>query len=252
MSPWLASYLERTRNPWACVVFVVPLLVAYEFGLCSLSSNPDELRTGADALLRSLFHAAGIQRGWVPPAVVAFGLFAWGWLADNRPWEDPLGTWSGMIFESVLFAGVLFALVQAAFPALAHSGGIVQNVLGNYLEISSGNSPETTWAMILRFVGAGIYEETIFRLIGFSALRLLFLIGDMRPRWATILAAVVSAALFAAAHHIGGGNEHINATVFLYRMLAGLYFTAVFQMRGFGIAVGAHAGYDVLVGLILR
>ncbi|MEI7688106.1 MAG: CPBP family intramembrane glutamic endopeptidase [Planctomycetota bacterium] len=252
MSPWLASYLERTRNPWACVVFVVPLLIAYEVGLRSLNANPDELRTGADAQLQRFFYAAGVEGGWVQPAVVAFGLFAWGWLADRRPWEDPLGTWSGMVLESVLFAGVLFGVVQASFPALAHSGGVVQNVLGNYLEISPGNSPETTWAMILRFVGAGIYEETIFRLIGFSLLRLLFLIGDLRPRRATILAAGVSAVLFAAAHHMGGGSEHINATVFLYRMLAGLYFTAVFQTRGFGIAVGAHAGYDVLVGLILR
>jgi hypothetical protein len=28
-----------------------------------------------------------------------------------------------------------------------------------------------------------------------------------------------------------------------------LYFTALYQFRGFGIAVGAHACYDVLVGI---
>jgi hypothetical protein len=28
-----------------------------------------------------------------------------------------------------------------------------------------------------------------------------------------------------------------------------LYFTLLFVARGFGIAVGAHAGYDVLVGV---
>jgi hypothetical protein len=31
-----------------------------------------------------------------------------------------------------------------------------------------------------------------------------------------------------------------------------LYFAWLYQARGFGIAVGAHAGYDVLVGLILQ
>ena len=36
---------------------------------------------------------------------------------------------------------------------------------------------------------------------------------------------------------------------FLFRVLAGLYFTAIYQFRGFGIAVGAHACYDVLVGI---
>ena len=39
--------------------------------------------------------------------------------------------------------------------------------------------------------------------------------------------------------------------VFLFRVLAGLYFTALFVGRGFGVAVGAHAGYDVLVGVSL-
>lgn len=39
--------------------------------------------------------------------------------------------------------------------------------------------------------------------------------------------------------------------VFLFRTLAGLYFTAVYQVRGFGSAVGAHACYDVLVGVLV-
>jgi hypothetical protein len=80
----------------------------------------------------------------------------------------------------------------------------------------------------------------------------LLLAGDFPRPAATTLAAVVSAVLFAAAHHLGAGLESFQATVFLYRTLAGLYFAWLFALRGFGIAVGAHAGYDVLVGLILR
>ena len=33
---------------------------------------------------------------------------------------------------------------------------------------------------------------------------------------------------------------------------AGLYFALLFRLRGFGIAVGAHALYDVMVGVVLR
>jgi hypothetical protein len=32
-------------------------------------------------------------------------------------------------------------------------------------------------------------------------------------------------------------------------LLAGTYFALVFRLRGFGVAVGAHACYDVLVGV---
>jgi hypothetical protein len=41
----------------------------------------------------------------------------------------------------------------------------------------------------------------------------------------------------------------MRADYFVFRSAAGLYFTFLFITRGFGIAVGAHAGYDILVGL---
>ena len=39
--------------------------------------------------------------------------------------------------------------------------------------------------------------------------------------------------------------------VFLFRMLAGIYFALLFRLRGFGIAVGTHAFYDIIVGVTL-
>jgi hypothetical protein len=41
----------------------------------------------------------------------------------------------------------------------------------------------------------------------------------------------------------------MRADYFVFRTMAGLFFTLLFITRGFGIAVGAHAGYDILVGL---
>jgi hypothetical protein len=35
----------------------------------------------------------------------------------------------------------------------------------------------------------------------------------------------------------------------VFRLVAGLYFAALFQYRGFGIAVGAHACYNLMVGI---
>ena len=67
-------------------------------------------------------------------------------------------------------------------------------------------------------------------------------------RTAVALAALTAAVLFAVAHHVGAHGEPVDGFNFLFRVLAGLYFTALYQYRGFGIAVGAHACYDVLVG----
>ena len=47
-------------------------------------------------------------------------------------------------------------------------------------------------------------------------------------------------------------GESFQLVTFLFRTCAGLYFTWIYNLRGFGIAVGAHASYDVLVGLLMR
>jgi hypothetical protein len=57
---------------------------------------------------------------------------------------------------------------------------------------------------------------------------------------------LVSAVLFSAAHHIVGG-EPWRVGVFVYRILCGLIFAALFQWRGFAVAVYTHALYDVFV-----
>ena len=65
---------------------------------------------------------------------------------------------------------------------------------------------------------------------------------------AVILAAAASALLFSAAHHVGPFGDPFDGYVFLFRTIAGVYFAVLMETRGFGIAVGAHACYDVLVG----
>jgi membrane protease YdiL (CAAX protease family) len=103
---------------------------------------------------------------------------------------------------------------------------------------------------LLCFIGAGIYEETLFRLVLYSGLRWLLLRVEVPWPGPGMLAAVVSALLFSAAHNIGPYGEDFQPFVFAFRAAAGMYFVVLYQLRGFGIAVGAHAGYDVLVGLL--
>jgi len=61
--------------------------------------------------------------------------------------------------------------------------------------------------------------------------------------------------MFAAAHYIGQPDEPLDLAdilfwfSFLFRFLAGVFFSVLFVYRGFGIAAGTHAGYDILVGL---
>jgi membrane protease YdiL (CAAX protease family) len=157
----------------------------------------------------------------------------------DRP-DDALGVWIGMATESAFFAIGLWVLSRNLGPVLDQLG----------VRLAWSVSGRTT-GQVITFVGAGIYEEAIFRLLLCMALRgLLLLVAT--PGWiAWPVVIVVSSLVFAAAHHIGPYGEPFQGYVFLFRALAGLYFNLLYQTRGFGIAVGAHAGYDVIVGVLM-
>ena len=55
--------------------------------------------------------------------------------------------------------------------------------------------------------------------------------------------------LFSAAHHWGPQGDTPDGFVFLFRCVAGVFFSILFIHRGYGIAAGSHAGYNLLVGV---
>ena len=234
----MTTYLSSTRHPWSSFLFLVPLLAAYEGGVLWLGGDrAARLRNGADAWLRWALEVFGVEHVLVAPAIVVAVLLVWSWWRwFDRP-DDPVRTWFGMAFESGAYAFLLWTFSQNFGPLVERLGVKLE------IAIQIGRA-----AQVLTFIGAGIYEEVLFRLGlfvgGYYILRLIRI-----PVLAAVLMAALGAAIaFAAAHHVGPYGEPMNPYVFLFRAIAGLFFTVLFVARGFGIAVGAHAGYDILVG----
>jgi len=253
------NYWGATKHPWACVFFVLPLLATYEIGLYVTGTcTPDMMRNGADAWLRGALCEIGISPLYGAPCLLIVVLLLWGfWRRDDRP-LDNVGVWPAWRRESAVFALVLLAVSQGLWHVLLRADNVFgqpSHRIAAVLQMTaatSRSSPESVWGQIVSFLGAGIYEETLFRLLLYAGL--LKLIGWGQPRTsfnAVILAAFGSALLFAAAHHFGPNGDPFNASVLSFRTFAGLYFAWLFHTRGFGVAVGAHAGYDVLVGLVV-
>jgi membrane protease YdiL (CAAX protease family) len=72
------------------------------------------------------------------------------------------------------------------------------------------------------------------------------------PKWAAGFSVPITALVFAAAHYIGPAADPYTVFSFTFRTLAGLLFATLFLLRGFGVAVGCHALYDILVGVVLE
>ncbi len=236
----MTRYLPATRHPWACLLFVLPLLIAYEGGVLYFGgSDPNALRNGADAWLRWGLERYGLGQAWAAPVLVVAVLLVRSWANwSDRP-REPLAVGFGMVLESVVFAVGLWAVARNFEPLMRQVGLPVTNV--------SFQTPAA--GQVVTYVGAGIYEEVLFRLGLFSVVCFLLRTLAVPTVAAVFLAGVGAALTFAAAHHVGPNGEEMNAVKFLFRTVAGLYFTALYVVRGFGVAVGAHAGYDVLVGV---
>jgi membrane protease YdiL (CAAX protease family) len=112
-------------------------------------------------------------------------------------------------------------------------------------------------ADIVTSIGAGIYEELVFRLILICLLMILFQdVMQLERGSSIVLSILVSAALFSAYHHVDFLSGRLNPTdpfsltKFAFRAIAGVYFAVVFAIRGFGITAGAHAFYDIIATVL--
>ena len=236
------GYWGMTRRPLPCLSFVLPLLLIYELGLTWVAgrSHPSvSYRAGADAWIRHALGVAGLTDRWLLPLLLVCGLVAWQSL-DRRSWHfNPL-VLVGMLVESFMLALMLIGLSRLVDLGFSR--------LDDRLLASVGNSTAPSSITLLGFLGAGIYEETLFRLASipllYKALRLLRIPGLA----ACTLAITVSSLLFSLAHHAGGPGETFTLFAFVFRWLAGVFFAYVFVARGYGVAVGTHSAYDLLVG----
>jgi uncharacterized membrane protein YjjP (DUF1212 family) len=64
---------------------------------------------------------------------------------------------------------------------------------------------------------------------------------------AGIIAAIVGALVFSAFHYVGEYGDPLELASFTYRAIAGLVFSGMYLVRGFGITAWTHALYDVYV-----
>ncbi len=229
--PLPLGYLQKSQTPLTCLVFLLPMLVLYEVGTHYFAT--DRIRAFGDML--QFFRLFGAGGKYLPTLAVPAILLSWH-IARKDQWELDFGTAACMMLESVIWCLPLFAL-----DALSK----------NYIPLQAAGQPTGAWPeMIVLSVGAGIYEELVFRLAAFTVLSILLVdLLRMHRGWSIPVMVVFSALLFAKYHYQEGGEQFLWQT-FAFRTGAGIYFGALFFRRGFGVTCGAHSAYDILAVLL--
>ena len=244
------DYVRRTRALPVNLLFLMPWVMIYQLALMGSQSTVDN---AAAAWLRAGIYAFG-PRGFVLVSLIACLVLCAAVLVRIREAARDRGVFGGMLLEGLVYGALLGALAQVLahhlplrrVVELAHSEGGMD--AGPSVLAASGEWLRASVAQLGLAIGAGIFEELVFRAFLLGGLLFIATRGIGADRWtAACLALPVSAYLFSDYHHWGFSGEAYDPAVFAYRFHAGLVLGVVYMTRGLGIAAFAHGFYDVLV-----
>lgn len=237
------GYWRATRAPRYSLTFALPLLALYELLAFTLSGHAiTGVRNGADVLLKSLFVGLGGRDGLLVFGALLLGTGAvliWRDLRTGASVEPRV--FALMAVESVGYA-LGFGLLVGMMTGILLGGLVLARPAA--LALQAGDLGFATQLMIS--LGAGIYEELLFRVLLVGALAWL---GRKLLGWGTgaagVFATVIGALIFSGFHYVGPYGDPLELPSFTFRALAGLVFSAMYLTRGFGITAWTHALYDV-------
>lgn len=253
------TYWDRTSRPIYALVYLLGFIVLYEIG--TLMIRPESLhqnliqpqtRVVSFIWVQNLLEYLGItgRMTWVAAPLVLILILLTLQIAGKTRWTVYLTDFLPMTLECILLSIplIVFSLLLNRQPTINAAG--VSFLWGQ-------QDTQELWMQIITGIGAGIYEELIFRLILIGLLMIFFQDVLGLENVPSIVASIlISAVLFSLHHHIFfvngqfGAGEEFQAGKFVFRILAGVYFAGLYALRGFGITAGTHACYDILAAVL--
>lgn len=228
-----SAYWTATRTGTYGFLSTLPLLVAYEVMIAVANYGSGRpVRIGADVWMKQIVALLGGPAPWVlAGVVVAIGI---GILVYERGSNIPL--------RARYFTGII---AESAVYALVVAGIVGQMVAAVFAAWPSPQMAHDLWTQLALSIGAGLYEELVFRVLLVGGLFLLFRWMFSGETTAYVAAAVIGAGIFSLVHYVGALGDPFALDSFTFRFLFGLALNVLFLLRGFGVAAWTHALYDI-------
>lgn len=233
------GYAARSTDPLHILVFLLPLVVFYEAALF-LSDHSGVVDTVAAHELINRFLRVFGDAALYLPGLVLIGILIVLKIAKGDSWTVRLPVIPLMIVESAVWAIpllVIAALLSASPAAQPGAGADLHDL--------------PLLSRIALSIGAGLYEELLFRLLFVSVAGMVFRnIFRLSDTWSAGLAIAVASAAFTFYHQPAEPGS-LAARRLLY-FVAGCFLGLIYVLRGFGIVVGTHATYDLFILVFLQ
>ena len=230
----IKDYLEHSRDLFTGMILVLPLFIFYQVGVMATGG----VRNGVDFMTDLMWWVAQRQMSYYLLLNLALFLIFGGVIFFLRH----RGTFRPKIWPWVIGESTIYAIFFGSAVIK------LMSVFGFSALLASGAKSHGPFDAFVLSLGAGLYEEIVFRLIGVGGLFLILKKIDKLPQWVNAaIAVVLSSVVFSAIHHIGSMGDPFTLGVFFFRFFAGLLLALIFYLRGFAVAVYTHAIYDIIV-----
>ncbi|ARN57783.1 CPBP family intramembrane glutamic endopeptidase [Sedimentisphaera salicampi] len=266
----LDLYLHRTSRPIYSLILVSILIVVYEAGLSSLS--PDFFATKTEHIPGIVVSFEWVRKfllwlnfsemqAWVGTPLVVIAALG---IVQIKSREKIEVEWSDLpiIFAEATILTIPLLVCSSCITYIAGQHGPGYSPVPAVPDMSAALDWQTPGGMfavnIVSGIGAGIFEELVFRLLLISFATLIFekLFGMPRIR-STITAVIVSSLLFSLHHYFYimdwrfVAGEPFRISTFTFRFLAGIYLSIIFGIRGFGIVASTHAAHNLIAACLM-
>ena len=242
------EYLRLSSTLSYSYLITLPFLLLYEIGVFFMNAgSASGVRISADILVKQALGLVGLNGTFAFSMVVlVLGAFVF-WYERSRGVVLKMKYLGWMLLESLAYA-ILLGMIVGTFVGTLFGAGVGETT--NVALQMPGQPGGSVFSGLVLSLGAGVYEELIFRLVLVSLLfaALFFLRKSELLRYG--IAAVIGALIFSAIHYTGVYGDPFTLSSFTFRFLMGLALNGLMLLRGFGIAVAAHALYDVYVTLM--
>ncbi len=216
------GYFAQSRSLALSFVLIAPVLLVYEFALIHYPPVQDRK---AGQFLRDILTSVFQGRAGMALNLAVLLL---------------------LLLAIIVLAGRGRLHLGLVFPMVLESAGWAALLVGIGIccRLALNGHAENVTEEVIRSMGAGVYEEILFRLLLTS---LLYLVGlrlfRKRSGDAAVFAVVLGALAFALCHRPG------HPIYLLFHFSSGVVFSGLYIWRGLGVAVYTHVIYNVIVVL---
>lgn len=238
------SYYSLTKTGFYSFTSSLPLLIIYQIMAFYLTrSFLNAHRSVAETWLVGLFSLLGTI-GFVLLGFIGAGLIVYFYLLKKK-YNIPVVKYFYllMLIESIVYSFFFGAIVMRILKLIQP------------LSVLNLGLPYSKWQSIMLSLGAGYFEELIFRVILYGGIlySVIFTAEKLKPKnqlkifkiISMIIIGLLTSIIFSLAHHITG--EPFTNYAFIFRTISGIIFVILYQLRGFGIAAYTHAFYDLWI-----